>query len=65
MPNQKKAEITRVSRGKHKGEFKFQLIGGNGEPVAQSYPESYPAKQSCIKTLKNDFPDFEIVDLTK
>ena len=66
MPkHQKAAHITKVSRGKAKGQFKFNLYGGNGEGIAQSWPESYTSKQMCIKTLKVDFPDFAIIDLTK
>lgn len=57
-----KAVIRRVLKGKRSGEFKFTLYGNNSEPVAQSYPESYKAKQACKKTLKNCFPAFEIID---
>jgi uncharacterized protein YegP (UPF0339 family) len=60
----KTAKITTVKRGKHAGEFKFNLYGANGEPVAQSWPESYTKKQKCIQTLKNLFPDWTITDLT-
>jgi len=55
-----KAVITTIKRGKKVGEFKFQLFGKNGEPVAQSYPESYTTLQKCKQTLKNCFPGFEI-----
>lgn len=55
-------KIKTVSRGKEKGQFRFILIGNNGEPVAQSWPESYATKQKCVQTLKRLFPDFEIVD---
>lgn len=55
-----KAIISTIKRGKHAGEFKFTLYGKNGEPVAQSYPESYTTKQNCKKTLKNCFPGFTI-----
>jgi len=53
-----KAKITTVKTGRHKGEFKFTLYADNGEPVAQSYPETYKTLQSCRKTLKNCFPAF-------
>lgn len=56
-----KALITTVKKGKHKGEYKFQLIAKNGEPVAQSWPESYTSLQMCKKTLKNCFPEYVIV----
>lgn len=57
----KKAVVTTVRSGKHKGQFKFTLFAGNGEAVAQSYPETYTSRQMCEKTLKRDFPDFQIV----
>jgi len=60
----KKVKISKVKRGIHQGEFKFRLIAKNGEPIAQSYPESYPRKQSLIKTLNRNFPDFIIIDTT-
>lgn len=61
----KKALIKKVSKGKKKGEFRFVLLAKNGEPIAQSFPETYTQKHNCISTLENHFPDFEILDLTK
>lgn len=52
------AKITTVKKGRHKGEFKFTLYAVNGEPVAQSYPETYKTLQSCKKTLASCFPAF-------
>lgn len=61
----KKAQIKQISRGKHKGEFRFLLFASNGEVIANSHPESYTQKHSCIETLTNNFPDFVIEDKTK
>lgn len=58
-----KAVIKKVSKGKAKGQFRFVLFGKNGEPVAQSWTESYTSKQMCVKTLRNLFPNFTIVNL--
>jgi uncharacterized protein YegP (UPF0339 family) len=55
-----KAKITKVTKGKLKGQFRFILIADNGEPVAQSWPESYTTKQKCLQTLKKLFSNFEI-----
>lgn len=60
----KKAIITLVTRGKNKGQFRFTLIGINGEPVANSHPETYTQKHSCIETLESNFPDFVIIHTT-
>jgi len=59
-----KAIIKRIARGKLGGQFRFVLIGDNGEVVAQSWAESYTTKQMAKKTLKKYFPNFEIEDLT-
>lgn len=61
----KKALIKRVSKGKRKGEFRFILVAANGEPIAQSFPESYTQKHNCISVLEKHFPEFTIEDLTK
>ena len=55
-----KALIKTVKKGKHVGEYKFTLYGKNGEPVGQSYPETYTTIANCKKTLRNCFPAFEI-----
>ena len=59
------AEILTVKTGKLKGQFRFKLIAINGKVIAQSYPETYIVKKSCVDTLHNNFPDFVIVDKTK
>lgn len=61
----KKARIILVTKGKNVGQFRFKLYGINGEPVANSHPETYTQKHSCIETLQNNFPDFVIIDTTK
>ncbi len=61
----KKALIKKVSKGSKVGEFRFILVAANGEPIAQSHPETYTQKHSCISVLEKHFPDFEICDLTK
>lgn len=63
--NMRKAKIKRIAKGKKKGEFRFVLYAINGEVIANSHPESYTQKHSCIATLKNNFPNFEIEDTTK
>jgi uncharacterized protein YegP (UPF0339 family) len=60
-----KAIIKIVSKGKQKGQFRFNLIADNGQTIATSGTENYTQKHSCIETLKTSFPNFEIVDKTK
>lgn len=57
-----KAIITTISKGKRKGEFRFTLHSSNGEIIATG--ESYTQKHNCITILKEDFPNFKIVDTT-
>jgi uncharacterized protein YegP (UPF0339 family) len=57
-----KAVIKKVNKGKSKGQFRFVLIAENGEPIAQSWTESYTTKQMIKKTLARLFPEFEIID---
>lgn len=45
-----------------KQEYRFRLLGNNGEVIAQS--EGYTSKQSATKTLRQYFPGFEVKDLT-
>lgn len=60
-----KAYIKKISKGKQVGKFRFVLKGNNGEVIATSGTQSYNQKQSCIQTLENCFPQFEITDTTK
>ncbi len=57
----KRAIIKKVSKGRNKGQFRFVLKASNGEIVAQSHPETYERLQSCLDTLNNNFPDFDII----
>lgn len=59
------AKIKKVKSGRNKGQFRFVLIANNGEPVADSHPESYKNKADLIDTLNKFFPSFDIIDLTK
>lgn len=61
----KKALIKRVAKGHKTGQFRFTLVGKNGEVVAQSGTETYTTKAMCLKTLRTYFGDFEVVDTTK
>jgi len=60
----RRAIIKRVNKGRNKGQFRFVLIGDNGEMVADSHPETYTAKAMCKKTLTKYFASFRIVDET-
>lgn len=59
-----KAVIKTVSKGRQKGQFRFQLIASNGKTIATSGTENYTQKHSCIETLTNNFPNFKIEDKT-
>jgi uncharacterized protein YegP (UPF0339 family) len=58
-----KVIIKRVSKGKRKGEFRFVLIGDNGENLSQQ--ESYTQKHNVIEVIEKYFSNFPIVDATK
>ena len=60
-----KAIIKTVSKGKQQGRFRFVLKAKNGEVIATSGTQSYASKQGCKQTLKDCFPQFEIIDLKK
>jgi len=45
------------------GQFRFNLIGTNGEKIATS--ETYTRKAKALQTLNKYFFVFEIVDKTK
>lgn len=61
----KKAVIKQVTHGKNKGQFRFILYAANGEPIADSHPETYTQIHSAIDTITNNFPSFVIDDQTK
>lgn len=43
-------------------QFRFNLVGNNGEKIATS--ETYTSKAMAKKTLKKYFPGFSLVDKT-
>ena len=53
-----KAEIKKGKAG-----FYFRIIGKNGEQIASS--EKYTRKEKALQTLREYFPQFPAVDLTK
>lgn len=55
-----KAIITKITHGKFKGQFRFKIVGGNGEIVATS--EQYTQKHNIISLFKEHFGNIEIVD---
>jgi uncharacterized protein YegP (UPF0339 family) len=42
------------------GEYRFAIVAGNGEPVAQS--EGYSRKDACLKTAKAIWTDFNTAE---
>lgn len=56
---QRKATITLITKGKNKGQFKYQLTADNGEPLDAR--ETYHNLQDCKDTLVKYFPTFLIV----
>lgn len=56
-----KAVIKKINKGNLKGQFRFVLVADNGEPIAQSWAETYKTKQMVKKTLNKFFPNFEII----
>lgn len=57
------AVIKKVSHGKRKGEFRFNLVGDNEEVIATS--ETYTQKHNVADVLEKYFKDFKIVDKCK
>lgn len=52
--------IKKVSHGKRKGQFRFNVKGSNGEVIATS--ETYTQKHNVTEVLQKYFPLFTIVD---
>lgn len=52
-----------ILRKTRNSQFRFNLIGLNGEKIATS--ETYTTKAKAKKTLCTYFPSFEVVDKTK
>lgn len=57
-----KLRIKRITHGKKKGEFRFNLIGDNGEVISVS--ETYTQKHNIIELRDRYFREFEIEDLS-
>ena len=59
------AKIKRVTHGKYKGQFRFLLLGNNGEIIATS--ETYTQKHNVLSILKTISEDSinEIKDISK
>lgn len=60
-----RAVLKKVTKGKNKGQYRFILYSTNGEVIAQSHPETYTQKHSAKDTIRNNFPNFALVDKTK
>ena len=60
-----KAIITKVSHGRKKGEFRFKLVGKNGEVIATSGSETYTQKHNVTEVLADYFSNFTVEDKTK
>lgn len=65
FPAMKRQAIIRQATGKKAGQFRFILIGDNYEPVGGGCNETYTQKHNAIKTIKEYFPSFSIVDMTR
>lgn len=59
----KRKAIISYGTGYKNNQFKFTLIGDNGEVVGKS-SEFYTTKTKCKKTLVKYFSDFGIIDKT-
>ncbi len=59
-----KAVIKQVTHGKRKGEYRFNLIGDNGEVIGGSCSETYTQKHNVMDVLEKYFPLFTIEDKT-
>jgi hypothetical protein len=63
----RRAEILYSQRTDYPGsktvdQFRFKLIGDNGEPIA--WGEQYTQKHNVTEVLEEYFPTFEVKDLT-
>jgi hypothetical protein len=57
-----RAIIKKITHGRAKGQFKFKLVGDNGEDLSQN--ESYTQKHNVTEVLVKYFPNFAIEDQT-
>lgn len=63
----KTARLIKDLRANGEVEYRFKLFSANGEEIAISSrddKQTYTQKHSAIDTLKNNFPDYTIVDET-
>lgn len=65
VPTVKRKAIIRKGTGIYDNQFRFILVGDNGEPVGGSNNEWYYSKQSAVDTLREYYPGFRIVDKSK
>lgn len=56
-------EITKVSKGKNIGQFRFKLKAANGTNLSPN--DTYHNHADLVKTIDKYFPNFEKKDLTK
>jgi hypothetical protein len=56
------ALLIRNQRGSKARQWRFSLLGDNGEPVATSGSETYHNKADAEHTLAKYFPNFKIVE---
>lgn len=61
----RKVVIKRVTHGKNKGQFRFSLVGDNGEIVATSGSETYHNEKDILHTLDKYFSSFPMKLLPK
>lgn len=62
-PRAKRYAILYDAKGKTKGQFRFKLIGDNGEVVGVG--EAYTTKAMALKTLHQYHPAFPVHDITE
>lgn len=58
------AVIKKVTHGKKKGQYRFTLVGDNGEIVGVG-SEAYTQKHNVTEVITKYFAQFSIVDLAQ
>lgn len=56
-----KAEVSQIKSGRNKGQWRFKLIGENGEPVEPTN-EKYHNYFDMMATISKYFPNFEVCE---
>lgn len=56
----RRAIVTQTKTGKYKGQWRFKLVGDNGEVVATSGTERYHNYGDAVKTIRKYFPGFDV-----